>query len=87
MLAGIFMLRLEAAARAAPKATEVLRCRELTGCAINRLMHCKKKTIQAHRRVGGATAPSDPRPNPFAPCERTDYMPWRPALPHRSNCQ
>ena len=47
----------------------------------------KKTTIQAHRRVGGATAPSDPRPNPFAPCERTDYMPWRPALPHRSNCQ
>jgi len=36
MLAGIFMLRLEAAARAAPKATEVLRCRELTGCAISR---------------------------------------------------
>src|SRR5262245_40099712 len=45
----------------------------------------KRTTIQAHRRVGGATAPSDPRPNPFAPCERTDYMPWRPALLHRSN--
>src|SRR5262249_34408091 len=30
-----------------------------------------KKRLFKYRRVGGATAPSDPRPNPFAPCERT----------------
>ena len=55
MLAGIFMLRLEAAARAAPKATEVLRCGELTGCAISRhsASKCELLHIRTERAVLG----------------------------------